>query len=319
MTLEVFMRQTIFLFLTIALLLMLSACNPASEAPDATLGNRTIRAAATTGIVADMVENIGGERVEVAALMGTGVDPHLYKASEGDVRTLESADIIFYNGLHLEAGLAGVLERMGDRGRVVAVTDGIERSILIAPPEFAGSYDPHIWFDVTIWMSTAETVRDALIELDPEHARLYRANAEEYMSEIEELHLYVQTRAAEIPEEKRVLVTAHDAFNYFGRAYGFEVRGLQGISTESEASTSDVQALVGFIVEREIPAIFIESSVPQRNVEALQAAVQAKGFDVRIGGELFSDAMGNPGTEEGTYSGMVRHNIDTIVSALKGE
>jgi manganese/zinc/iron transport system substrate-binding protein len=306
-------------YLLLLLILGLTACTPAGEEQDADLANRTIRAAATTGIVADMVENIGGERVEVTALMGTGVDPHLYKASEGDVRTLESADIIFYNGLHLEAGLSGVLERMGDRSSVLAITDGIERSKLIAPPEFAGSYDPHVWFDVSIWMSTGETVRDTLIELDPEHADLYRANTEEYLTELEELHQYVQARAAEVPEEKRVLITAHDAFNYFGQAYGFEVRGLQGISTESEASTSDIQDLVNFIVEREIPAIFIESSVPQRTVEALQAAVQAKGFDVQIGGELFSDAMGDPGTEKGTYPGMVRHNIDTIVSALKGE
>jgi manganese/zinc/iron transport system substrate-binding protein len=317
--LEVFVRQTIPLLLTVALLLALSGCSPANDAPDTDLGDRTIRAVATTGIVADMVENIGGERVEVTALMGTGVDPHLYKASEGDVRTLESADIIFYNGLHLEAGLAGVLERMGDRGRVVAITDGIDRSNLIAPPEFAGSYDPHVWFDVSLWMSTAATVRDVLTELDPDHTDIYRANTEKYLTELEELHQYVQTRATQIPEGKRVLVTAHDAFNYFGRAYGFEVRGLQGISTESEASTSDVQGLADFIVERDIPAIFIESSVPQRNVEALQAAVQAKGLNVRIGGELFSDAMGDPGTEEGTYLGMVRHNIDTIVSALNGE
>jgi manganese/zinc/iron transport system substrate-binding protein len=305
--------------LLLLLVLGLTACTPAGEAPEADLADRTIRAAATTGIVADMVENIGGERVEVTALMGSGVDPHLYKASEGDVRTLGSADMIFYNGLHLEAGLAGVLERMSDQSRVLAITDGIERSKLIAPPEFAGSYDPHVWFDVSIWMSTAESVRDALIELDPVHADLYRANAEGYLTELEELHQYVQARAAEVPEEKRVLITAHDAFNYFGQAYGFEVRGLQGISTESEASTSDIQELVNFIVEREIPAIFIESSVPQRTVEALQAAVQAKGFDVQIGGELYSDAMGDPGTEAGTYPGMVRHNIDTIVSALKGE
>lgn len=306
-------------YLLVILILALTACSPAGNAPDVALGDRPIRAVTTTGIVADMVENIGGERVQVTALMGTGVDPHLYKASEGDVRTLESADIIFYNGLHLEAGLAGVLERMSDRSSVIAVTDGIERSILIAPPEFAGSYDPHVWFDVSIWMSAGETVRDALIGLDPDHADLYRANTEEYLIELEELHQYILTRAAEVPEEKRVLITAHDAFNYFGQAYGFEVRGLQGISTESEASTSDIQKLVNFIVERQIPAIFIESSVPQRTVEALQASVHAKGFDVRIGGELFSDAMGDPGTEEGTYPGMVRHNIDTIVSALKGE
>ncbi|MFZ6030794.1 MAG: metal ABC transporter solute-binding protein, Zn/Mn family [Chloroflexota bacterium] len=312
------MNKNIFLFL-LPLSLALSACGAALEANAADVSNRTIKVVATVGMVADAVKNVGGERVEVTALMGAGVDPHLYKASEGDVRALEGADIVFYSGLHLEAGLSGVLERMGDRGSVIAVTDSIERANLIAPPEFAGAYDPHVWFDVSIWMQTVPSVRDALSKLDPQHADLYRANAEKYLAELKDLHAYVQARAEELPQEKRILITAHDAFNYFGRAYGFEVRGLQGISTASESSTSDVQALADFIVEKQVSAVFIESSVPQRNVEALQAAVQAKGFDVQIGGELFSDAMGNPGTPQGTYAGMVKHNIDTIVSALKGE
>ena len=305
--------------LLFTLMLTLNACNPAPGAESIDISNKTIQVVATTGIVGDVVKNIGGERVAVTALMGPGVDPHLYKASEGDVRSLEQADMIFYNGLHLEAGLSGVLERMGDQINVIAVTDSIERSNLIAPPEFAGAYDPHVWFNVSLWMKTAETVRDALIKLDPKSADIYQANAEKYLSELEDLHNYVQSRAAELPQEQRILITAHDAFNYFGRAYGFEVRGLQGISTASEAGASDVQALADFIVENQVPAVFIESSVPRRNVEALQAAVQAKGFDVRIGGELFSDAMGDPGTVEGTYIGMVKHNINTIVSALKGE
>jgi manganese/zinc/iron transport system substrate-binding protein len=312
------MGKSLLLLLT-ALVLFLSACGQALEAGVVDVSNRTIKAVTTVGMVADSVKNVGGERVEVTALMGAGVDPHLYKASEGDVRALEEADIVFYSGLHLEAGLSGVLERMGDRGNVIAVTDGVERSNLIAPSEFEGAYDPHVWFDVSIWMETVPLVRDALSKLDPQRADLYRANAEKYLVELKDLHAYVQARAAELPQEKRILITAHDAFNYFGRAYGFEVRGLQGISTESESSTSDVQALSEFIVEKQVPAIFIESSVPQRNVEALQAAVQAKGFDVQIGGELFSDAMGDPGTVEGTYIGMVKHNIDTIVTALKGE
>lgn len=305
--------------LLVALTLVLNACGAAPEAETADLSSRTLNVAATVGMVADAVDNVGGERVEVTALMGAGVDPHLYRASEGDVRALEEADIVFYSGLHLEAGLFGVLERMSDRGNVIAVTDGIARPKLIAPPEFEGAYDPHVWFDVSLWMETVPVVRDALIELDPQSAELYRANAEAYMAELEDLHAYVQARAAELPQEERILITAHDAFNYFGRAYGFVVRGLQGISTQSESSTSDVQALADFIVEEQVSAIFIESSVPQRTVEALQAAVQARGFDVQIGGELFSDAMGDPGSEEGTYIGMVKHNIDTIVSALRGE
>lgn len=307
------------LFLLITLLLTLSACGPAPQAGATDLSSRVIKVVTTVGMVADAVKNVGGERVEVTGLMGPGVDPHLYKASEGDVRALESADIVFYSGLHLEAGLSGVLERMGDRGNVVAVTDGVERANLIAPPEFEGAYDPHIWFDVSIWMQTVPAVRDALIKLDPKSADVYRANAEKYLAELKDLHAYVQRRAAELPQEKRILITAHDAFNYFGRAYGFDVRGLQGISTQSESSASDVQALADFIVEKKVSAIFIESSVPKRNVEALQAAVQSKGFDVQIGGQLFSDAMGDPGTVEGSYIGMVKYNIDTIVAALQGK
>ena len=197
------------------------------------------------------------------------------------------------------------------------MTDYIDRDLLFTPEQFEGNYDPHVWFDVTLWMSATERVRDALIEMDPTHAETYRANAADYLNQLAELDDYVKTQAASLPADQRVIITAHDAFNYFSRAYGFEVRGLQGISTASEAGTADVQGLAKFIVERKIPAIFIESSVPVRNVEAVQEAVRAQGWDVQIGGELFSDAMGTPGTPEGTYSGMVKHNIDTIVSALK--
>jgi len=306
--------------LVLVLLLFVTGCaGPAGEGGD-DLSQRPIRAVATIGMIADVVENVGSDRVEVTGLMGPGVDPHLYTASEGDVRRLQEADVIFFNGLHLEAQMGGVLERMGDGDRVtVAVADGIDRGRLLAPPEFAGAYDPHVWFDVTMWMEAVGAVRDALVELDPNSEGVYQKNAEAYLAELESLHQYVLEQAGRVPEEKRVLVTAHDAFNYFGQAYGFEVRGLQGISTESEASTADVQELARFIADRQIPAIFIESSVPQRNVEAVQAAVQAQGFDVAIGGELYSDAMGARDTQAGTYVGMVRHNIDTIVSALLGE
>jgi manganese/zinc/iron transport system substrate-binding protein len=195
----------------------------------------------------------------------------------------------------------------------------IDPEKLQAPPEFQGFYDPHVWFNVAFWMEAATAVQDTLTEIDPDHAADYAANAEAYLAELQELDAYVSEQAARVPEEQRVLITAHDAFNYFGSAYGFEVRGLQGISTASEASTADVQELARFIAERQIPAIFVESSVPPRTVEAVQAAVRAQGFDVQIGGELFSDAMGTPGSAAGTYTGMVRHNIDTIVGALLGE
>jgi manganese/zinc/iron transport system substrate-binding protein len=271
-------------------------------------------------MIADIVRNIGGERVQVSSLMGPGVDPHLYKASEGDVLELQEADVVFYNGLHLEAQMGRVLERLNEFGlRTVAVTNQIDRSVLQSPPQFAGNYDPHVWFDVTLWMKAAEQVRETLIEMDPSSQAEFEKNAERYLQELETLHQYVLDEANSIPSEQRVLITAHDAFNYFGRAYGFEVRGLQGISTEAQAGTADVQVLADFIVERRIAAIFVESSVPQRNVEAVQAAVQARGFDVRIGGSLYSDAMGTEGTPEGTYIGMVKHNIDTIVDALAGD
>ena len=295
---------------------LLSAC--ATEANNDQTGQLNV--VTTTGMIADIAKNVGGEHVRVTGLMGPGIDPHLYKASENDVQLLQEANVVFYNGLHLEAQMGEVLERMNDFGiKTVAVTDKIDRSVLQSPPEFAGNYDPHVWFDVTLWMQAVEQIRDTLVEVDPDNASTYQANAEAYLAELEKLHQYVLDQADTIPAEQRILITAHDAFNYFGRAYGFEVRGLQGISTEAQAGTADVQGLADFIVEKQIPAIFVESSVPQRNVEAVQAAVQAQGFEVEIGGSLFSDAMGTEGTPEGTYIGMVRHNIDTIVAALSGE
>ena len=251
--------------------------------------------------------------------MGPGVDPHLYVASESDVESLQNADVIIYNGLFLEAQMTEVFEALGERKTVLAAGEQIDPARLLPWATYADEYDPHIWFDVTLWMEVVKAVRDTLSTVDAANAADYAANAEALLQQLDELHAYVQSQAARVPAEQRVLVTAHDAFHYFGRTYGFDVRGLQGISTASEAGTADVQQLANFIVEHEIPAIFIESSVPIRNVEALQAAVAAKGHQVDIGGELFSDAMGDPGTPEGTYVGMVRHNVDTIVAALLGE
>lgn len=296
-------------------LALLAACAP--PVPPEEEGR--LRVVATVGMIADLAREVGGEHVRVTGLMGPGVDPHLYKASEGDVRRLYRADVVFYGGLHLEARMGEVLEEMGERTRVVAVTDAIPRPLLLSPPEFEGAYDPHVWFDVQLWMRTVPLVAETLAEADPANAAEYRANARAYLAELEALDAHVRRQAARVPPERRVLVTAHDAFNYFGRAYGFEVRGLQGISTATEAGTADVQALSEFIARRQIPAVFVESSIPRRTVEAVQAAVRARGWKVEIGGELFSDALGNPGTPEGTYVGMVRHNIDTIVSALLGE
>ena len=305
---------------TLIVSILLSACSTSGSGSDVPISERTINVVTTTGMIADITKNVGGERVQVTALMGPGVDPHLYKASEGDVLRLQEADVIFYNGLHLEAQMGDVLERLNEFGiRTVAVTDKIDRALLESPPQFQGNYDPHVWFDVTLWMKAVEQVREALVEMDPDSGSMYETNADAYLTELEALHQYVLDQASTVPTEQRIVITAHDAFNYFGRAYGFDVRGLQGISTEAQAGTADVQALADFIVENQVPAIFVESSVPQRNVEAVQAAVQAQGFEVKIGGSLFSDAMGSEGTPEGTYIGMVRHNIDTIVTALIGD
>jgi manganese/zinc/iron transport system substrate-binding protein len=248
--------------------------------------------------------------------MGPGVDPHLYKASAGDVRTLAGADIIFYNGLHLEAAMGEVLERMTGRTVTVPVAEGIPEDRRLTSEYFTGSWDPHVWFDVELWAETTRRVEEGLISLDPDGEAGYRARAEVFRDTLAALDTWVRERVSELTGERRILVTAHDAFGYFGRAYGFEVVGLQGISTVSEAGTSDVQRIADLVVERRVPAIFLETSVAQRTIEAVQAAVRNRGYEVRIGGALFSDAMGSAGTPEGSYPGMVRHNVNTIVEAL---
>ncbi|MGC8741528.1 MAG: metal ABC transporter solute-binding protein, Zn/Mn family [Candidatus Sumerlaeaceae bacterium] len=294
--------------------LLLAGC--AQKLPEKKRDGR-LRVVATTSIVADMVHQIAGDRIELHALMGAGVDPHLYKASEGDVLRIAQADVVFYNGLHLEAKMADVLEKISKRVRTVAVTARIPRERLLRTEANHETPDPHVWFDVGLWRLTVPEIRDALSELDPASSDTFHRNAAAFDRELQELDAYIRTRAATIPARQRVLITAHDAFRYFGRAYGFEVVGLQGISTASEAGTNDIERLARLITERHVRAIFVESSVPQRTVRAVQQAVRARGGDVAIGGELFSDALGNPGTPEGTYVGMVRYNIETIVKALK--
>jgi manganese/zinc/iron transport system substrate-binding protein len=276
-----------------------------------------IRVTTTTGMIGDLARNIGGERVDVVSLMGPGVDPHLYKPSAGDIRKLEGADIIFYNGLELEGRMTDLLVKIDSAGTpAVPVAEGIPEELLRESPQFAGKYDPHIWFDVTLWQVAAKRVADGLAGFDPGSAASYQANLETYLAELDALHDHATEAIASIPEQQRVLITAHDAFGYFGEQYGIEVRGLQGMSTATEATAGDIQALAVVIAERRIPAIFVESSVPPATIEAVQAAVHDRGFEVAIGGQLFSDAMGAEGTPEGTYLGMVRHNVDTIVSAL---
>lgn len=305
-------------WLALACVLTTAACGRSDlPASSADLSARSIRAVATTTIVADLVARVGGTRVAVTALMGPGIDPHLYKASEGDVGRMASADIVFYNGLHLEGRMSEVFEQMARRGiRTTAVAAAVDPARLLHPAQFQGNPDPHVWFDVTMWMQAVGEAERALREMDPAHQTVYQTNAASYLAQLRALDEEIRDQAARVPRERRVLITAHDAFNYFGRAYGFEVLALQGISTATEAGTADVQRLADVIAERRIPAIFVESSVPPRGIEAVQAAVRARGFQVAVGQSLFSDALGDRESPEGTFIGATRHNVNAIVGAL---
>lgn len=299
------------LFLTMIVSLAACGSKPAFKEED------TLKVTSTIGMITDIVKQVGGSLVEAIGLMKAGVDPHLYKASQGDIRKLEEADIVFYNGLHLEGKMTEILEQMSKKKPAVAVSRDLPTASLRAGEGTETQYDPHIWFDVRNWMSATKTVRDELIKLDPKHEADYQKNADSYLKQLQELHDYTLKQISVIPEKGRVLVTAHDAFGYFGAAYGIKVMGLQGISTAAEAGTKDVSNLRDYLVENQIKAVFVESSVPKKTIEAVQDGAKKKGHDVKIGGELFSDAMGEDGTPEGTYIGMVRHNVDTIVNALK--
>ncbi|HAI17617.1 MAG TPA: manganese transporter [Xanthomarina gelatinilytica] len=272
----------------------------------------------TTTMITDLVKNIGGKKINVQGLMGSGVDPHLFKASEGDVSKLANADIIFYGGLHLEGKLVEVFEKMSRQNiKTIAVSDALDKTTLIASELFPGNYDPHIWFNIDYWIQITQYVADQLSKTDPENKLFYETNAKNYIKKLEVLKKEITATIQTLPKEKRILVTAHDAFSYFGKAYDFEVVGLQGLSTATEAGVQDVQKLATFIIDKKVKAIFVESSVPKRTIEALQAAVTSKGHDVSIGGTLYSDALGNSGSMEGTCIGMFQYNVNTIVNALK--
>ncbi len=302
------------------ILVVLAGCGGAVDRGTALEGGR-LMAVATTTIVADAVLHVGGDDVEVVSLMGAGVDPHVYKPSAGDVRRMAGADIVFFSGLHLEGKMGEVLEQMDGRGvRTIAVSDCIEEEqLIVTSSQGAGGHDPHVWFDVALWREAVDCVRDGLIEIDPEHAADFKRRAADYGAELKALDQEIADRLSTIPPGQRVLVTAHDAFSYFGRAYGLEVRGLLGVSTASEAGAADVKELAGFIVERQISAVFVETSVSPRTIEALREAVAARGFEVARGGSLYSDALGSPGGPAATYAGTVRANVETIVAALGGD
>jgi manganese/zinc/iron transport system substrate-binding protein len=278
------------------------------------------KAVTTVGMVADIVRQVAGERAEVTGIIGEGVDPHLYKPTRNDVVTLSRADIVFYNGLMLEGKMGDVLVRVARRGKpVYAVTEEILKQEGYVLKDGTQHDDPHVWMDVQGWIRAVAVVSKRLSEFDRDNAAAYRVNAEAYVAKLKKLDAYAREAIGSIPKSQRVLVTAHDAFSYMGRAYGLDVRGIQGLSTESEAGVQDIESLIAFLVERSIPAVFVETSVADKNVRALVEGAKARGHKVTIGGELFSDAMGKPGTYEGTYIGMIDHNVTTITRALGGE
>ncbi|WP_435182306.1 metal ABC transporter solute-binding protein, Zn/Mn family [Cellulophaga omnivescoria] len=297
-----------------ALMLQLFGCKTDTKNAD----NGQLNVVTTTTMITDLLQNIGGNAINVVGLMGSGVDPHLYKASEGDVSKLVNADVVFYGGLHLEGKLVEVFEKMEKTGKkTIAVSNALDKKELIGSEYFASNYDPHIWFNVTFWKQITTYVTNELKKADPQNASVFEKNSNKYLEDLTKLDAEVRAKINELPKDKRILVTAHDAFNYFGNTYGFNVVGLQGISTATEAGVQDVQELSKFIIDNKVKAIFVESSVPKRTIEALQASVKSKHHDVAIGGTLYSDALGDKGSVEGTYIGMFKYNVTTIVNALK--
>lgn len=273
----------------------------------------------TTGMIADAVKEVGGERVEVTALMGPGVDPHAYRQTRSDIVAMAQADLVLWHGLFLEAQMEEFLRELEAEDKAVAVGEALDQAILIGHDDYADKKDPHVWMDPALWAGVVTAVRDALIEKNPSAKAVFEENAAAHLAKVDELGAYAKGVMASVPEASRLLLTAHDAFNYFGAAYGFEVMGIQGISTESEAGLQRISELVTLLVERDVKAVFVESSVSDRNIRALIEGAAAKGHEVVVGGELFSDAMGELGTYEGTYIGMIDHNVTTIAGALDGK
>lgn len=307
----VFARRGILKSALIAVTVLLSGGVPALSAA-------TLTVVATTGMIADAARAVGGDAVTVTALMGPGVDPHSYRQTRSDIVAMTKADLVLWHGLYLEAQMEDFFADLGKKRRVVAVAEAVDKSRLLGHQNYAGRYDPHVWMDPALWTGVVVAVRDALTEAQPSEAAAFKANAEAYLAELAALDTYSREVLASVPQGSRVLLTAHDAFSYFGRAYGYEVIGIQGISTQSEAGLNRVSELVDLLVSRKIAAVFVESSVSDRNIRALIEGAAAKGHEVRIGGELFSDAMGETGTYEGTYLGMIDHNVTLITRALGG-
>ncbi|WP_102274829.1 metal ABC transporter solute-binding protein, Zn/Mn family [Cytobacillus massiliigabonensis] len=307
------MKKIVGIFLVVSLIFV-SACSKqtANEGND----DGKIIVTTTIGQIADAAKHIGGDKVAVNSLMGPGTDPHLYKATQGDIAKLEKADIIFYSGLHLEGKMLDVLERINKTKPTYAIAEAIDKESLLSANGGSYAYDPHVWFDINLWKQALEEVKKGLIEIDPKNKDYYEENSQNFFKQLDELHAYAANEMARIPDEQRVLVTAHDAFGYFGKAFDMEVMGLQGLSTDSEYGLGDVQNLVDTLVKRNIKAVFVESSISERSINAVIEGAKKKGHEVKIGGELFSDAMGEEGTDEGTYIGMYKHNVMTIAESL---
>lgn len=310
-----FKKNVLSLFLIFLIFISaFTGCGMITEKTD----NGKINVIATTTMLADLAKIIGGDKINLTQLMGPGIDPHLYKASAGDVIKMQNADVVICHGLHLEGKMGDIFLSITNFGKdVICIEEGLKSSYLISNEDNPNIYDPHIWFDVDIWKDCAKYLTQKLCETDYENSKTYTTNLKSYLIQLDELDKYIISRIEEIPPKQRVLITAHDAFRYFGEAYGFTVIGLQGINTDSQASTSDIRELADFISENKIGAVFIESSVPAKNIQALLDAVNARGFDVKIGGELYSDSLGDSSSGCESYILTFKSNIDTIVDALK--
>ncbi len=305
-------KYNVYLVIVCIFVIVLASC---FKKKDVTESER-LKVVATIGMISDIVTYIAADKMDVVSLMGPGIDPHLYRPTEGDVKHLNEADLIFYNGLNLESKMLDLFEHVKRKKPVIAVAETISQANLLSPPEFEGFHDPHVWFDMNLWVNVVDEITDSLIELLPTEKSFFIAQKQAYLVDFFAVKKSTLAAVARLPKEKRILVTAHDAFNYFGQFYDFEVKALQGISTQAEAGIDDVQELVNFIVDRQIPAIFVESSIPKRHLKAVQQSVKAKGWNVTIGGELYSDALGSADSDAGTYLGMIKHNVSEIVEAL---
>ncbi|MDB5346592.1 MAG: troA [Schlesneria sp.] len=300
-----------------------SGCSPANPSKESSGSSasapKVTKIVTTTGMVTDIVRHVAGSRATVTALIESGVDPHLFKPTRSHIKQLQDADVVFFSGLTLEGRMVETFTQLQRSGKpVYAVTESLDKEYLRSPPDFAGHYDPHVWMDVTAWSQCVDHVAKSLAKFDPPHAEEYIANAKAYREELTKLDDYVRESIKSIPERQRVLVTAHDAFEYFSRAYKIDVKSVQGVTTESEAGVLDVNRLVDFLVERKLPAIFIESSVNAKNIQAVMEGTKSRDVVIGIGGELYSDAMGVEGTYEGTYIGMIDHNATVIAASLGG-